>query len=667
MWNKYGIAIPAMAAALAIATPAMGQLLTIGDVDLKVDVLTTRVEGIVSKQNAAETERAALLADIGRIDVDLSVLRSDTTDNTAAIAINTSLLSDHDTRLTALDGTVVTLQTDVTQLSGVVSGIGTRLDAQIAQADTNTSAIATLATDLDGLSARVDANGALLSDQDTRLAGLEEALAGSLGDIADIDAGLTGLSGRVDDLTGALAVQTSQTETNTAAIATINSDLDGLSARFDANGALLSQHDSRLADLEGGLAGSLGDLTEIDAGLTGLSGRVDDLTGALAVQASQTETNTAAIATVEVDLGVLNARVDGHDTALVGLGARVGDHDTALAGLDARVGGLEAAVTQSGTLLASIENRVTRNSSAVETLRGDVDANVQAIAANTATNLQQDVAIAANAATNLAQDIAIATNAIRIDTNAAAISVHETRIASNETNIAANTAANLKQDAQLQDHSARIAANTSGLADAVAVNDLQTAAIVANSQANAALRADVAEGRIGMVRAAADGTVLVASDRGGTTVSFEGTEGARRLSGIANGIAASDAATMGQMVGGDIATLQGAQAYTDRSIAAVMDDLDRMWANLDGTREELGREIDRASAGTAALAGLPQAIMPGKGMVVAGVGGRREQAAIALGIGKAFDSPTMPVVRAGVAVDLGDGTASYNAAVGIHF
>ena len=292
---------------------------------------------------------------------------------------------------------------------------------------------------------------------------------------------------------------------------------------------------------------------------------------------------------------------------------------------------------------------------------------MQAIASNTATNLRQDVAIAANTATNLAQDFAISTNAARIDTNAAAISVHETRIASNETNIAANSAANLKQDAQLQDHSTRIAANTSGLADAVAVNDLQTAAIVANSQANAALRADVAEGRIGMVRAAADGTVLVASDRGGASVSFEGTEGARRLSGIANGIAASDAATMGQLVGGDIATLQGAQAYTDRSIGAVMDDLDRMWASLDGTREELGREIDRASAGTAALAGLPQAIMPGKGMVVAGVGGRREQAAIALGIGKAFDSPTMPVVRAGVAVDLGDGTASYNAAVGIHF
>ena len=107
MWNKNGIAISAMAAAFAIATPAMGQLLTIGDIDLKVDVLTTRVEGIEAKQDTAEIERAALLADIGRIDVDLSVLRSDITDNTAAIAINTSLLSDHNTRLTALDGTVV--------------------------------------------------------------------------------------------------------------------------------------------------------------------------------------------------------------------------------------------------------------------------------------------------------------------------------------------------------------------------------------------------------------------------------------------------------------------------------------------------------------------------------------------------------------------------------
>lgn len=46
MWKNRGIAISAMAAALATTTPAMGQLLTLGDVDLKVDVLTTRVEGI---------------------------------------------------------------------------------------------------------------------------------------------------------------------------------------------------------------------------------------------------------------------------------------------------------------------------------------------------------------------------------------------------------------------------------------------------------------------------------------------------------------------------------------------------------------------------------------------------------------------------------------------
>ena len=102
-------------------------------------------------------------------------------------------------------------------------------------------------------------------------------------------------------------------------------------------------------------------------------------------------------------------------------------------------------------------------------------------------------------------------------------------------------------------------------------------------------------------------------------------------------------------------------------MSSMIEQLDEVMQVLDSNNRELHRDIDRAGAGSAAIAGLPQAFIPGRGMAAMSVGGRGDQAAIAIGVGKAFSGKYTPVVRAGLAMDLGGGKATYNVAAGFHF
>ena len=54
-------------------------------------------------------------------------------------------------------------------------------------------------------------------------------------------------------------------------------------------------------------------------------------------------------------------------------------------------------------------------------------------------------------------------------------------------------------------------------------------------------------------------------------------------------------------------------------------------------------------------------------MVAMAVGGRGSEVAVAVGVGKVFEGPNAPVIRAGAALDSKRGQVTYNAGVGIHF
>lgn len=346
--------------------------------------------------------------------------------------------------------------------------------------------------------------------------------------------------------------------------------------------------------------------------------------------------------------------------------------------LNALLGTLQGNVATNANAIAGIAADVSANAaaaaSAAAQLGARIDLNDGAIALNAAAvaDLQADAAATADAAALLGA---------RVDANADAV-------------VQLGARADLSDDA--------IAGNTADIADLQTETDILGDRIDANEEAVAQLALDVdtdlvlLDQRISetdvrvdtvsrQVQSIADGllvrqdqpggAITVGAASGGDSVDFAGTDGPRRLTGVAPGIAAGDMATVGQMNAADARTLaaagdytdsrfDAARTYTDEQIAAARSYTDqRVAAAGAGLRKELHAGI----ASAAALAGLPQPMLPGSGMFSAAIGGRGEVVAFAAGVSKSFRAANAPVVKAAVAVDTSGSRVTYNAGVGLHF
>ncbi len=100
-----------------------------------------------------------------------------------------------------------------------------------------------------------------------------------------------------------------------------------------------------------------------------------------------------------------------------------------------------------------------------------------------------------------------------------------------------------------------------------------------------------------------------------------GGTGPTTIRNLAAGVAPTDAVNVGQLNSGLGNTLSQANAYTDGRLADINNDI---WT----TR----RDYRGATSSAMAMAGLPQAYLPGKSMLAAGVGGYQGQYGIAVGL-----------------------------------
>ena len=103
--------------------------------------------------------------------------------------------------------------------------------------------------------------------------------------------------------------------------------------------------------------------------------------------------------------------------------------------------------------------------------------------------------------------------------------------------------------------------------------------------------------------------------------------GGRTLTGLAPGIAGTDATNVNQLNAGVSQAITSANQYTDARIGKVESD---MW--------QMNREYRSATAAAMAMAGLPQAYLPGKSMLSMAFGGYQSEYGMALGLSGITDN-----------------------------
>jgi autotransporter adhesin len=131
--------------------------------------------------------------------------------------------------------------------------------------------------------------------------------------------------------------------------------------------------------------------------------------------------------------------------------------------------------------------------------------------------------------------------------------------------------------------------------------------------------------------------------------------GERQITNVAAGTRLTDAVNVGQLTSHLADTLASAKAYTDSRLAA-----------LDFDLGEFRRDADAGTAAALAVAGLPQAFTPGAGMIAGGIGVWRDEAAISLGLSKAFtDGHT--IVKGSATMTTRSNTFGASVAVGYQF
>ncbi|VXB00078.1 conserved hypothetical protein [Luteimonas sp. 9C] len=108
---------------------------------------------------------------------------------------------------------------------------------------------------------------------------------------------------------------------------------------------------------------------------------------------------------------------------------------------------------------------------------------------------------------------------------------------------------------------------------------------------------------------------------GNSTSTGEVNVGGRTITGLAPGIAGTDAVNVNQLNGGVNQAINVANQYTDGRISQIQDD---MWTIERGYRG--------ATSSAMAMAGLPQAYLPGKSMLAVGVGGYQSEYGMAVGL-----------------------------------
>ncbi|WP_197042163.1 YadA-like family protein [Sandarakinorhabdus oryzae] len=427
---------------------------------------------------------------------------------------------------------------------------GDQLFATNSQVATNTSAIATntanIATNTANIASNSTAITTLAAGIDNGTRGLVQQAGGAPG------AGMIS----VGAATGGTMINVAGTDGNrvisgvaagVAATDAVNvSQLAGVAATA-ANGVQYDQDGGgnrlNIVTLAGGAAGPV-TITNLADG-TLAAGSRDAVTGSqLFATNTQVAANTSAIATNTANIATNTTNIASILNGTAGLVQQAGGSPgTGMISIGAATGGTMVSVA------GTDGNRVVSGVAA-------------GVAATDAVNVGQLASVAASAANAVQYDLDGGGNRLNSVTLAGGTAGPVTL-----TNVTDGTVAAGSSDAvtgnQLFATNSQVAANTSSIAANTTAISANTTNIAANTTAITQLADGIDNGTRGLVQQAGgapgNGQISIGAATGGTVISVAGTDGNRVLSGLAAGVAGSDAVTvaqLNQLTGGNLNAVQ---------------------------------------------------------------------------------------------------------------
>ncbi|WP_303636789.1 YadA family autotransporter adhesin [Stenotrophomonas tuberculopleuritidis] len=459
-------------------------------------------------------------------------------------------VSTNETNIAALDGRVSSSETNITNLDGRVTtneGDITNLTTQVSELAAGTGGIVTYDAAAGEVNVAVGQAGSRVNFANS--AGDARVLAGvAEGSLA---------AGSTEAVNGSQLFATNErvstNETNIAAldgrVSSSETNITNLDGRVTTNEGDITNLTTQVSELAAGTGGivtydaAAGEVN-VAAGQAGSRVNFANSAGDARVLAGVAEGSLAAGSTEAVNgsqLFATNERVSTNETNIANLDGRVTTNETNITNLDGRVttneGNITNLTTQMSELAAGTGGIVTYDAAAGAV---NVAANQGGATVNFANNLGAARVLAgvADGEVSDTSDEAV---------NGAQLNATNERVTTAETNIS-----NLD---------GRVTSNEGD------ITNLTTQVT------------NLASGAVGLVTIdATSGDVRVANDKGGTRVDFEGTDGKRRLGGVANGVDDGDAATIAQLKAAGLVDPNDGRALG----ALVYDDLTLDRATLGG-------------------------------------------------------------------------------------
>ncbi len=549
-------------------------------------------------------------------------------------------------RITRHTADIAGNKADIAKNTTDIAGNKTAIIQNTTDITKNTSDIAGNKADITKNTADIAGNKADITKNTTDIAGNKADITKNTADIAGNKADITKNTTNIAKNTGDITTINNNLAAGTLGLVQLSNDGKKVVLSDKAKDAMVFEFgDKKLSGVSDGVLAA--DSAEAVNGsqLFATNRQVTDNTNAIAQNTTDITKNTNEITAISKNLdsgslGLVQLNADGKRIVLSDKadGARVFDfNNRTLSGVSAGRVAADSSEAVNGSQLHATNQNVEKNTQSIKS-------NTDKLAVHESSITQNTNDIQANTNKLAEHDAAITKNTNDIKENTNRLNNHDKDIAQNKQDIKTNTETLNKHDVIISKNTSDIEKNTSTI----------------EKQGGDIARLSSEMGNAGVVKISNDGKQVELSDKAKTATSFN--IGNKRVSGVADAKNDNDAINYAQMKRSNETTLKSANTYTDKRISQLGEYTTNGLNRLNDRVDDLNNKVNKGFATNAALSGLFQPYGVGKMNLTAGVGGYKDESAVAVGVGYRFNESV--AVKGGVATSAGNGSSTmYNASV----